>query len=238
MLPPQNEEEPLRWWELLAEQIGEAAQPVALLYSDAPALLFRPELPKLATWQQAVGLLALAASPAASRVARSGVDEGWPPFLLLLARALAGAPVACASLGVPTRQREEKDDRVEQEGDTPRAARYTEEEQARFFSEALPALHGAGVPFVCHALWADAPPDLYPQPPLDLNQSLRHSGLLRADGSEKEAAAIWRSFNRQSANTPCATGRALDLDPEEWYRRRDDEGFMEELYKQYLAGER
>jgi hypothetical protein len=116
---------------------------------------------------------------------------------------------------------------------------HAEEEQARFFDRVLPALYQAGVPMLCHAAWADLPPGQQQQPPFDRNLFLRHSGILRASGTEKEAATIWRSFHRNLAGQeePQPAGRPLDLDPDEWYQRRGEAGYVAGLYQMFLNGE-
>ncbi|MDQ4079042.1 MAG: hypothetical protein M3220_22715 [Chloroflexota bacterium] len=239
-LPPKNEDEALHWWEVLEEAVQEAGTVENLLYSDGPRLLMLHELPRLETWEATVGTLAVAASPTGNATARGGADTQWPRFLLLLARTLAGAPVACASLGLPTQSAELVDVPTlsgTEEEPVARLPLFAEAEQARFFGEVLPALHDAGVPFICHAVWADAPQSLSQQPPYDRNRPLRHSGLLRADGDEKEVANVWRTFSRQQQESVEQGARTLEVDADEWYKRRDEEGFVESLYQRFLGGE-
>jgi hypothetical protein len=234
--PPMHRDAPFGWWEQLAEAAA-SGPTLPLLYSDRAALLTRPGLPPLEEWQEATGALALSlAAPAAGADGRA--DEAWPRFMLLLARTLAHAPVACSSLGLPAQgQGPLSGGAVPREGE-PRGVLYTEGEQARFFSEVLPALHADGVPFVCHAAWADAPPELAATPPYDRDLSLRHAGLLRADGSEKEAVRSWQRFHaRVKPEEAGREARMLELDEEEWYARRGEAEYVATLYKRFKNGE-
>lgn len=217
--PPRHPDEAFRWWEALREVAGNPV--LTLLYTAGLAWLQPGSAPRLAAWRAAVGHVALATVPRTG-AKPTEADSAWPCFLMRLAQTLAQAPVGCATLGLPTAP----------DG-------YPEEEQARFFSEVLPALHALGVPFICHAAWADAPPALNAAPPYDANTMLRHSGLLRADGSEKEAAALWRTFNRQHGHRLGADAPAtLGLDPDEWYHPRAARpDALAQLYPRHHAGE-
>jgi hypothetical protein len=235
-ISPGHAEDALRWLEAVAEAARESDPVLPLLYSDGAALLEQGSLPRLDSLRDAVDHLAVAATPAASALARDGIDARWPEFLLLLARTLAHAPVGCAAIAVATRSPGMLDAAPRTEAE-PGPLLYPEEEQARFFAEVLPNLRDLEIPLLCHAVWADAPTELYGQPPFDMNRLLRHSGLLRADGSEKEAANVWRSFHTRSAREePARLGRDLSLDQEEWYQRRPDSAFLAQLYKDYRAG--
>lgn len=233
--PPARRDAAFEWWETVSEAATASDPALPLLYSDGPALLMQPGLPPLAEWQQAVGRLGLAVStPEADATGRAA--DAWPRFFLGLARTLAHAPVGCTALGLPTRQHTQNDTASEPNRQ-PRTLRYTEEEQARFFSKTLPALRDDGVPFVCHAVWADAPLELLATPPYDRNVALRHSGLLRADGTEKEALRAWQRFHDQPAPSSSNEGRSLELDEEAWYRRRSEEGYVATLFQRFKTGE-
>jgi hypothetical protein len=233
--PPARRDAPFAWWEAVAEAATASDPALPLLYSDGITLLMQAGLPPLNEWQQAAGRIGIAANqPETDDDGRA--DEEWPRFLMVLARTLARAPVGCASLGLPTRAGSSEIAAVR--GDAqPLRVRYTEEEQARFFSEVLPALHADGVPFVCHAAWANAPTELLSHPPYDRNVALRHCGLLRADGTEKEAVRALQRFHEQTGTTPQGDGRALEMDEEEWYRRRSEAGYVAELYQRFRNGE-
>ncbi len=248
-LSARNPEIAVQWWQMLAEQIGDAG--LNLLYSDSPALLMQSteRFPYLHEWQESVGQLAMATTTrdgATSETthAKQAADEKWPLFQLQLANTLAHAPVGCISLALPTAPANATHLDLDQlyENQDPTMSNppvfYTEEQQAHFFDATLPALYHAGVPFICHSTWADIPPIEYLAPPYDENIPLRHAGLLREDGREKEATAIWRTFHAQQANRPAPTSiRRLDIDQQEWYQRRYEQDFVTTLYKKYQYGE-
>ena len=109
----------------------------------------------------------------------------------------------------------------------------TEEEQARAFETLLPRLHALAIPSLCHAVWADAPQHLHTVPPYDRYTPLRHAGLLREDGREKEALTIWRQFNRStglSSLPPDPPG--LELDETEWRQRRNEPDYVNHLKRE------
>lgn len=248
--PPDHPEQAFRWWE---EILAEAKEPaLAFLYSDTASLLMSSSTPRLHEWQATVGMLAIATDIADSDI-KGQLDVKWPAFQMQLARTLAHRAVACGSVGVPTSDKGWVDEIVSIKSvltacplgktiEAERASqqcirRYAEEEQARFFSEVLPALYNLALPFICHVTWADAPPSLYTSPPYDENIRLRYAGLLRADGSEKEAATIWRRFHAETHSRPVKESRPLDIDQEEWYDRCHEPDFIPTLYQKYRHGE-
>lgn len=246
LLSARNPEIAVQWWQMLAEQAGDGG--LKLLYSDRAALLMQPteRFPYLHEWQETVGQLAIATTMMDSGT-KGAADEKWPLFQLQLAHTLAHAPVGCISLALPTvpanSSHLDLDQALHQNQNQDPAMPnppifYTEEQQAHFFDTTLPALYHIGVPFICHNTWADAPPTLHASPPYDQNIPLRHAGLLREDGREKEVTSIWRTFHAQQANHPAPTSiRRLDIDQEEWYQRRHEADFVTNLYKQYQYGE-
>ena len=241
LLTPRNPEIAVNWWQMLAEQTGDDS--LSLLYSDSPALLMQPtaRFPYLHEWHDTVGQLAMATTVRDSGT-KKAADEKWPLFQMQLAYTLAHAPVGCISLALPTAPAN-RSHRLEEEQDPANPHPplfYTEEQQAYFFHRTLPALYDIGVPFICHSTWADVPPTGYSMPPYDENTPLRHAGLLREDGREKEVTSIWRTFHfhaeKASKATP-ASIRRLDIDQDEWYQRRHEPDFVTTLYKQYQHGE-
>lgn len=251
--PPHNPEQAFGWWEEILAEAKEGG--LAFLYSDTASLLMSSTTPRLHEWQTTVGMLAIATSIAEGDT-KGQLDVKWPLFQMQLARTLAHKGVACGSLGVPTSDKGFVDEIVPikselksiepEKASQQRIKRYAEEEQARFFSEVLPALHKLALPFICHVTWADAPSRLYTSPPYDENIRLRHAGLLRADGREKEAATIWRDFHASlppmerggaGARGRGKESRLLDIDQKEWYHRCHEPDFIPTLYQKYRHGE-
>lgn len=231
-------DEAFLWWEGVTSEVDEGG--VGLLYSDRMALLQVPNVPRLHEWQAMVKRLALATSTRAGEK-MGHVDQQWPLFQMHVAQTLATVPLGCAAIGLPTSDKGWIEETLESE--TPNApprliTRYAEEEQARFFDAVLPALYHLGSSFICHVTWADVPKSLYLTPPYDQNVALRYGGLLRADGREKEAVQIWRSFHeRRSTLGEPNNRRFLNRDRDEWYARRHETEFVETLYRQYRYGE-
>ncbi len=200
------------------------------LYTDSLAYLYQANAPSLQSWRETVATLDIALSVQGADTGGE-IDTRYPAFWLLLARSLAQGAVGGAAIGAATSTASRHNAPLPVLGEGPSIFRLaTEEAQAYYFEEVLPILHDLGVPRLCHTVWADAAPALFGMPPYDLYQPIRHAGLLRADGREKEAARIWRQYHANTAKETLPTEISLiDVEEEEWRRRRGEEGFAGDL---------
>jgi hypothetical protein len=228
MLPPRHPEFAQRWWERVRET--HADRMPSWSYTDNLAYLYQQGLPTLKSWRETVGDFHIAL-PVAAASAEGRVNGEDISFWMLLAQTLAEGAVGCGALGIASSAEARHNTTPPTLGEGPSTIHLaTEEEQARAFAELLPTLYQLGVPSLCHAVWADSPRATHTVPPYDRYLALRHAGLLRADGREKEALSIWRNFNNNVAQTPLPQeSLRLPLDEAEWRQWRHDEGYLERL---------
>ncbi len=148
-------------------------------------------------------------------------------LLHALVFALSGRSALISGLG-PATSRSGADVRVEERqfGQQVQSRLVDEEQQATVLEAALNRLYHEGAAGVILAAYADVPEMFWHAPPLDRVPSERCRGIVRADGSEKSAAAVLRSFaaRLQQATLP-APGRpaSLHIDPEHYWRAPEQE---------------
>ena len=96
-----------------------------------------------------------------------------------------------------------------------------EEEQATYYEAVLEKLVKSGAAGAYAWCYGDYDSRLFDRPPLANAVRERTFGLVRADGSEKPAAGVFRRF-RQRRNggmlVQAAVPRVLDVTPDEYYR--------------------
>lgn len=233
ILPPRHPEFALRWWERVRDT--HADHTPRWSYADSIAYFYQEGLPSLKSWCETVRDFSIAL-PVEGAMENGQVNTHDPYFWLLLAQTLAEGAVGCASLGFASSAASRHNTAPPTLGESPAAMHLaTEEEQARAFEELLPRLHTLGVPSLCYAVWADAPQHLHTMPPYDRYTPLRHAGLLRADGREKEALTIWRQFNSTTASTPLPVDPPrLELDEKEWRQRRNELNYVNNLKRDIM----
>jgi endo-1,4-beta-mannosidase len=106
----------------------------------------------------------------------------------------------------------------------------SEEEGARYYQEVLERLVATGAAGAYAWCYGDYHPRLFDRPPLASALRERSFGLVRADGSEKPACAVWRSFaGRQASSQP--PRRALDVSADEYYE--DPAAHVRRLYRRW-----
>lgn len=228
-LPPRAPEAALAWLEQLTTMAREADPQHPLWYGGDSALLLAPTAPRVLDLREMVDTLALSAIPYTNPTARGPADHQFVLYTVQLAGTLAetgGRPPGCLGTGVPTAAPGLVEEVIEIESDDPEAPprRFrlpSEEVQAEFIHELLPAAQALGVPLLFNAVYADAPPDLWTVPPFDQAVPLRRLGLVRADGREKPGAAVWRDLADRLAHDELGAfgrdARALDVDNDEFY---------------------
>lgn len=101
----------------------------------------------------------------------------------------------------------------------------SEEEAATYYDGVLQRLVNVGAAGAYAWCYADYDPRLFNRPPLTTAVRERTFGLVRADGSEKPAAAVFQDFRkRRDAGTLSGSGaapavpRVLDVSADEYYK--------------------
>lgn len=150
-------------------------------------------------------------------------------FLHALAAALGRRPALVTQLGLPTVAKGRPGWGATEPGDQPgwisdqaygqplRAYRGDGELQAVLIEQALDGLQRGGASGAWLAAYADYPPALGREPPLDRAIRERTLGLVDSAGNEKLAAAAVRRFAAQRLPVH-ATAPAIDIDPDRYWR--------------------
>ncbi len=173
----------------VAETVGmlhEVAPDMPVVFLQAFDALEQPT----AIWPDALakagGEPALSIASFASERRRLPLNARWIAFALDIANALSGRSLSLYLAGLPTAA-------VGEASYARDGVYYANEEDA---AEHLARVIGIAQQRQCPALWlwrwADVPEERWNSPPYDLPNWRRHTGLLRADGSEKKLVVALR----------------------------------------------
>ena len=113
----------------------------------------------------------------------------------------------------------------------------SEEEQASYYEAVLERLLNTGAAGAYAWCYADYDARLFSLPPLATAVRERTFGLVRADGSEKPAADVFRRFRErrdEGVLVRAAVPRILDVTADEYYR--DPAKHFGRLYAKWVAG--
>jgi endo-1,4-beta-mannosidase len=117
----------------------------------------------------------------------------------------------------------------------------SEEEAAEYYEAVLERLVETGAAGAYAWSYGDYDARLFNRPPLSTAIRERTFGLVRADGSEKPAAAVFTNFRKRrdagafaAAETSASVPHVLDITPDEYYLAPAKN--FERLYKTWLAG--
>jgi endo-1,4-beta-mannosidase len=172
--------------------------------------------------------------------ARSPLDPELVPFTCALTAALTGRRrrVLMQEFGLCTASRGSAGVFIDDDflGESRLQYLASEEEGASYMEEVLHRLPAAGALGAYAWCYSDYTPDLFSRPPLATAIRERTFGLLRADGSEKQAADVVRRFRaaRDASRLVHPDIAAMaDLRADEYYA--DPRGNFERLYRQWLA---
>jgi endo-1,4-beta-mannosidase len=178
--------------------------------------------------------------PLYSDFARTPLDPELAPFSLALTAGLSGAerrPLmqefgACtAAAGSPGRMI--TDDFL---GELKPQYLASEDEQAAYYEAVLERLLRTGAAGAYAWCYADYVPRLFDRPPLATAVRERTFGLVRADGTEKPAADVFRRFSERRIEGTLVQGavpRVLDVSADEYYRTPTEH--FGRLYSKWVA---
>jgi endo-1,4-beta-mannosidase len=181
------------------------------------------------------------AYPLYSDVARGFLDPELVPFSCVLTAELAacGRPTLMQEFGLCTAPRGMAGTTITDDFlGTPRAQYLASEDEAtRYYDEVLDRLVRTGAAGAYAWCYADYDPRLFDRPPLATAVRERTFGLVRADGSEKPAVAVFRALRaRRDAGTLGAAEPSLpllDVSADEYYR--DPAHHFGRLYATWIA---
>ncbi|NOZ73654.1 MAG: hypothetical protein GXP38_17480 [Chloroflexi bacterium] len=168
---------------------------------------------------EAGGQPALSIATFASDRRRLPLNARWIAFALDLATTLADQPLPLYLAGLPTSA----------PGEASRARDgvfyANEEEAAEHLAEVIAIARSRQCPALWLWRWADIPEERWNIPPYDRPNWRRHTGLLRADGSEKKLVTAL------SASTATRSYPHLEFDPEAY--RADPRRTLSALWYEY-----
>ncbi|MEO6447183.1 MAG: hypothetical protein ABIZ91_14375 [Gemmatimonadaceae bacterium] len=180
------------------------------------------------------------AYPLYSDVARTHLDPELVPFSCALTAGLAGTGrrTLMQEFGLCTAPRGEPGQTIVDDFlGTPRTQYLaSEEEGAAYYEAVLSRLMATGASGAYAWSYGDYDASLHGRPPLDTAVRERTFGLVRADGSEKPAAGVFRALrHRRDAETSAAAPilGILDVSPDEYYR--DPSAHFRRLYEKWLS---
>ncbi len=181
------------------------------------------------------------AYPLYSEVARSFLDPELVPFSCALTSALAGSgrPTLMQEFGLCTAPPGEPGQTIIDDFLGQPLSQYlaSEDEAANYYDEVLDRLVITGAAGAYAWCYGDYASRLFDRPPMATAVRERTFGLVRADGTEKPAADVWRSFRkrRDGGLLPASAGipHTLDVSADE-YHRAPAENFAR-LYASWLS---
>jgi endo-1,4-beta-mannosidase len=183
------------------------------------------------------------AYPLYSDVARSFLDPELVPFSCALTYALSGSgrPTLMQEFGLCTAPPGAPGQTIIDDFLGQPLSQYlaSEDEAATYYDAVLERLLITGAAGAYGWCYGDYDSRLFHRPPIATAVRERTFGLVRADGTEKPAAEVWRSFRkrRDAGSLPSSAGvpRTLDVSADE-YHRAPAENFAR-LYKAWINGQ-
>jgi endo-1,4-beta-mannosidase len=180
------------------------------------------------------------AYPLYSAFARSFLDPELVPFASALTANLAGmdrAPLM-QEFGLCTSPRDSEGVKITDDFLGVPRTQYlaSEAEGGAYYDAVLGRLISTGAAGAYAWCYADYDASLFDRPPLDRAIRERTFGLVRADGTEKPAAGVFRTLRRRRDEGDAMRGQmpnVLDVSADEYYR--DPSAHFGRLYANWLA---
>lgn len=182
------------------------------------------------------------AYPLYSEAARSFLDPELVPFSCALTSALSGSgrPTLMQEFGLCTAPPGARGQTITDDFLGRPRAQYlaSEDEAATYYEAVLNGLVRTGAAGTYAWCYGDYDPSLFDRAPFDTAVRERTFGLVRADGSDKPAAGVFRDFRRRLDNgTPVQSAagifNVLDVTADEYYEA--PARHFERLYASWLS---
>jgi hypothetical protein len=175
------------------------------------------------------------AYPLYSQYARSFLDPELVPFACALTAGLAGkgrAPLM-QEFGLCTAPQDRDGITITDDflGQHRRQYLAGEAEAATYYESVVTRLAATGAQGAYAWCYADYDPQLFDRPPLSTAIRERTFGIVRADGSEKEAARVFRTLRERLVEGPVPS--VLDISTDEYYRAPGKH--FERLYRTWTS---
>jgi endo-1,4-beta-mannosidase len=224
------------WARLLADRVRAAAPGVPIQIGAHMPSLETGDHMRLDDIAEVADEDCMHAYPLYSAIARSMVDPELVPFCSALTAELSGTgrKVIMQEFGMCTAPKGESGRTITDDFLGRPRAQYlaSEDEAAHYYEEVLARLVKYGAAGAYAWCYADYDPRLYDREPLRSAMRERSFGLVRADGTEKPACAVWRrvAAEKKSLGTP---RRVLDVTVDEYYA--EPAAHLRRLYRRWVA---
>lgn len=222
---PRSRADARRWASLLSDAVRGAAPGVPIQIGAHLPSLTRENHMRVDDLAAAADEDVMHAYPLYCDDARSFLDPELVPFSCALTAALAGSGrrVLMQEFGLCTAPRGEPGRLIVDDFlGTPRPQYLaSEEEGAAYYAAVLDRLVRTGAAGAYAWCYADYDESLFHRPPLDTAVRERTFGLVRADGSEKPAASVFRALRARRDGGGLASSpipEVLDIGADEYYR--------------------
>jgi hypothetical protein len=228
---PQSSDAVHEWYAAMAEAVREQHASARLLGLASARGLSAPTGPRPEHIAATCDLLGVATDPPEPPGNGQPNHAGYVAYLHALTAALGRKPALVAGFGLPTAP----DERAGWISDSAygrglRAYRGDSEQQPSLVEQALDRLQRAGATGAWLAAYADYPPALWREPPLDRAVRQRTLGLVDAAGREKPAAAALQRFAAER-RAVAEVAPPIDVDPERYWREPKRE--FERLWREF-----
>ncbi|HEU5090489.1 MAG TPA: hypothetical protein VFT99_23705, partial [Roseiflexaceae bacterium] len=207
------------WYTTMADAVRARRSRVSVLGVTSARGIHQFSGPRPEQIAQACDMLGISAYPPETP-GDARRHTSWPLFLTTLAMALAERPVLATSLALPTTADTGGEWRSERVYGRQRSVFYgDQEQQATFLEVALERLYQAGASGAWLAGYADYGPEHWRTPPLDRAPFERPTGLVDAQGAEKQSVRAVQQFAQRIKASETRPAPHIDgaIDPERYW---------------------
>jgi endo-1,4-beta-mannosidase len=231
------------WASLLANTIRRAAPRTRVQIGAHLLSLTTPEYLRIDDLAGVADEDVMHAYPLYCRTARSFLDPELVPFSCALTAGLAGSgrPTLMQEFGLCTAPRGSVGQTITDDFLGRPLSQYlaSEDEAATYYSEVLERLVATGASGAYAWCYGDYDPRLFDRSPISTAIRERTFGLVRSDGSEKPAAAVFRKFRQRRDRgaidqSAVVIPQVLDITADEYYSA--PHAHFDRLYASWLSG--
>lgn len=238
---PRSRDAAWLWASLLANTVRRAAPGTPVQIGTHLPSLTTPNYMRVDDVAGAADEDVMHAYPLYCKTARSFLDPELVPFSCALTAGLAGSrrPTLMQEFGLCTAPPGVEGHTITDDFLGAPLSQYlaSEKEAAGYYSDVLERLLATGSSGAYAWCHGDYDPKLFDRPPISTAIRERTFGLVRADGSEKPAADVFRKFRqRRDAGLQSESGvvpSILDVSPDEYYRA--PQAHFDRLYSKWLS---
>jgi endo-1,4-beta-mannosidase len=229
------------WAALLAGEVRRAAPGVPVQFGAHMPSLTATNHMRIDDLARVVDEDCMHPYPLYSDIARSPLDWELAPFLCALTADLAAAAnerprrIVCHEFGLCTGPPGARGELITDDflGAPKKQLLASEEQGVIYYQTVLERLVETGCAGAYAWCYGDYHPSIHDRRPLATAIRERTFGLVRADRSEKPAAAVWRALARERpAVRRAVRGAALDIEPDDYYA--DPAAHVRRLYLRWL----